>query len=76
MTAAEQIRQLRAQTNLNRSQFSRKLGIPLRTMEDWEAGRRTPPEYVPRLIGYALKYEELVHKLEKEQKKKQGQEYE
>ena len=35
-------------------------GIPVRTLEDWEAGRRTPPEYIPRLIEYQLKYEKLV----------------
>ena len=29
-------------------------------MEDWEAGRRTPPEYIPRLIGYQLKYEQMM----------------
>ena len=27
-------------------------------MEDWEAGRRTPPEYIPRLLAYQLKFEE------------------
>ena len=27
---------------------------------DWEAARRTPPEYIPRLIEYQLKYEELM----------------
>ena len=32
------------------------------TIEDWEAGRRTPPEYIPRLIAYQLKYEELTKK--------------
>ena len=35
--------------------------IPVRTLEDWEAGRRTPPEYIPRLIEYQLKYEKLVN---------------
>ena len=38
----------------------RSLDIPVRTLEDWEAARRTPPEYIPRLIAYQLKYEELV----------------
>ena len=38
-------------------------GIPVRTLEDWEAGRRTPPEYIPRLISYQLKYEELLRKV-------------
>ncbi|MDE8701253.1 hypothetical protein [[Ruminococcus] lactaris] len=27
---------------------------------------RTPPEYIPRLIAYQLKYEELIKKLGKE----------
>jgi putative transcriptional regulator len=31
-------------------------------LEDWEAGRRTPPQYIPLLIEYQLKYEELVKK--------------
>ena len=39
------------------------VGIPVRTLEDWEAGRRTPPEYIPRLIEYQLKYEELLQKV-------------
>ena len=45
---------------MNRKEFSEHTGIPVRTLEDWEAGRRTPPEYIPRLIAYQLKYEELV----------------
>ncbi len=60
MKTAEIIRELREGTGLNRRQFSEHTGIPLRTLEDWEAGRRTPPEYIPRLISYQLKYEALV----------------
>ena len=30
-------------------EFSEHTGIPVRTLEDWEAARRTPPEYIPRL---------------------------
>ena len=33
---------------------------PVRTLEDWEAGRRTPPEYIPRLIEYQMNYEKLA----------------
>ena len=60
------IRELRAQTGMNRRAFAQHLGIPLRTVEDWEAGRRTPPEYVPRLIEYQLKYEKLMQELKSE----------
>jgi len=32
----------RSQRNLSRADASRLLGIPYRTIEDWEAGRHTP----------------------------------
>lgn len=50
-------------SGLSRKEFSEHTGIPVRTLEDWEAGRRTPSEYIPRLIAYQLKYEELIRKL-------------
>ena len=49
-------------TGMTRKAFSEHTGIPVRTLEDWEAGRRTPPAYIPRLIAYQLKYEELIRK--------------
>ncbi len=60
MKIQNKIKELRAQTGMNRKEFSIHLGIPLRTIEDWEAGRRTPPDYIPRLIAYQLKYEKLI----------------
>ena len=60
MSIAERITELRESVGENRSEFSKHTGIPVRTIEDWEAGRRTPPEYIPRLIAYQLKYEEIV----------------
>lgn len=50
MESANKIRELREKTGMTRKDFSIHIGIPLRTIEDWEAGRRTPPEYIPRLI--------------------------
>ena len=64
MDTQNKIKELRIQTGLNRKEFSEYIGIPLRTVEDWESGRRTPPEYIPRLISYQLKYEELMKKME------------
>lgn len=58
----ESIIELRKETGLSRKEFSEHLGIPLRTIEDWEAGRRTPPEYIPRLIRYQIEYEKLKAK--------------
>ena len=64
MDTAKVIKDLRESVSMNRKEFSEHTGIPVRTLEDWEAGRRTPPEYIPQLIAYQLKYEELV-KIEK-----------
>lgn len=58
MEVSGKIRALRAETGLNRKQFAEHFGIPLRTVEEWEAGRRKPPEYIPRLIKYQIMYEQ------------------
>jgi transcriptional regulator with XRE-family HTH domain len=60
MDTAAKIRELRESVGMSRKEFSEHTRIPVRTLEDWEAARRTPPEYIPRLIAYQLKYEELV----------------
>lgn len=60
MGVANIIKELRDSTGMSRKEFSEHTGIPVRTLEDWEAARRTPPEYIPRLIAYQLKYEELI----------------
>ena len=56
-TKAERIKQLRNSTGLNRAEFARQQGIPLRTIEEWEAGRRKMPEYVLRLLAYKIRLE-------------------
>lgn len=56
MNIAKTIKDLRESTGMSRKEFSEHTGIPVRTLEDWEAGRRTPPEYIPRLIAYQIKY--------------------
>ena len=47
---AQKIKEAREQAGLNRSEMSRLFEIPLRTLEEWDAGRRTPPPYVEKLI--------------------------
>ena len=64
MDTAKSIKELRESIGMSRKEFSEHTGIPVRTLEDWEACRRTPPEYIPRLIAYQLKYEELVKEKE------------
>ena len=45
---------IREQSGMNRKDFSVWLGIPYRTMQEWELGRRVMPEYVLRLIAYKV----------------------
>ena len=59
MDTAKTIKELRENTGMSRKEFSEHTGIPVRTLEDWEAGRRTPPEYIPRLLAYQIRFEEI-----------------
>ena len=55
--AKDVIRNLRKEAGLTQKAFSEFFGIPVRTLQDWEAGVRTPPDYVVRLLPYKLKAE-------------------
>lgn len=48
------IKEVRLSAGLTRKQMSDLLGVPLRTLEDWESGKRKPPEYVVSLIIFKL----------------------
>ena len=50
-------KEIRAQSGMNRVEFSQWLGIPYRTMQEWEIGRRLMPDYLLRLIAYKVKNE-------------------
>lgn len=43
---ANRAKEIREISGLSRAAFCRKYGMPVRTMEDWEAGKRIPPEYI------------------------------
>lgn len=49
------LKMLRKNTHLNQREISEQLGIPLRTWEDWESGRRTIPQYTLRMMIYYVK---------------------
>jgi len=59
MDTAKTIKELRENTGMSRKEFSEHTGIPVRTLEDWEAGRRTPPDYIPRLLAYQIEFESI-----------------
>ena len=54
MDQAERMRTLRNDTGMSRKEFAEYFGIPYRTLQDWELGNRTMPEYLFRLMRYKL----------------------
>lgn len=54
------IKSLRARTGMTQAKFAEHLGIPRRTVEDWERELRCPPEYVVNLIAFRLRAEGLI----------------
>ncbi len=53
---------LRNEIGLNRKEFAIEYGIPLRTIEDWEHGKRKMPDYLLRLLAYRVKMDALNKK--------------
>lgn len=56
------IKELRSQTGLTQQAMSDLLHIPKRTIENWEAGSREPPQYVIDLTKYYFEHENLINK--------------
>lgn len=54
------IKEMRAASGMSQAAFGNYLDIPLRTVQDWEAERRSPPEYVVQLIQYKLINEHII----------------
>lgn len=57
---SETLKNIRADLGLNRKEFSEYMGIPLRSLEDWEAAKRKMPDYVLRLIAYYTRIEKML----------------
>ena len=45
-----EVRKLRDSMGMNRKKFCDYYGIPYRTVQDWEAGKRKMPSYVLRMM--------------------------
>ena len=52
-----EIKEIRALTGLSQANFGKKYNIPLRTIQDWEAGKRKPPIYVVELLEFKVRYD-------------------
>ena len=51
------VKELRQATGMSQSKLAEYFGIPVRTLQDWEQGKRTPPEYVPKMMQRIIKAE-------------------
>lgn len=48
-------RAIRDILGISRAEFSRRYNIPIRTLEDWDAGKNKPPQYVMDLLERAVR---------------------
>lgn len=60
------IKEARLKIGLTQKQAAEFLEVPLRTWEDWEAGKRKPPIWAEKLIINKLKEEIKMLKIKKE----------
>ena len=51
------IKEIRMITGLTQRKFCEALGIPTRTLEDWERGVSRCPAYVEALIAYRVEHD-------------------
>lgn len=53
------VKELRRRASMTQQEFSDYFGIPKRSIENWEAESRTPPDYLVSLMEYKLQKENL-----------------
>ena len=51
------IKEIRAMTGLSQSKFANLFDIPVRSIQEWEQERKSPPPYVPGMMLRILKHE-------------------
>ena len=52
------IKEICEKYQLSQTALAKRFGIPLRTVQDWYGERRTPPEYVVRMMVELLERNE------------------
>lgn len=55
MNEPNRIKQARTETGLTQREMSDALGIPLRTLQGWEEGTRTPAPWIEKFVVKELK---------------------
>ena len=54
------IKDLCTEYGLGQTALARRFGIPLRTVQNWHAGVRIPPDYVVRMMDELLRIDGLL----------------
>ena len=52
-----EIKKLRAELGLSQQKFAKKFGIPLRTVQDWEYGKREVRSYIVNMMQKIIELE-------------------
>lgn len=53
------IKELCTEYGLGQTELARRFDIPVRTIQNWHAGVRNPPDYVVRMMDELLQAEEM-----------------
>ncbi len=53
----------RMQSGLSQSMFAKLLGVSIRTLQEWEQGRRNPSGAAQTLLTIALRHPEILQEL-------------
>lgn len=56
------LKDIRKETGLTQSEFAEYYEIPVRTIQEWEQGRRKPPQYIPKLLKRIWNLENATRK--------------
>lgn len=54
--------EIRALLGISRAEFSRRYEIPIRTLENWDAGTRQPPEWAVKLLERVVREDAAIGK--------------
>ncbi len=63
VTPPEEICSIREGVGVSQQRFAQMLGISLRTLQDWEQGRRRPNQAVQSLLAVAAKRPDVMHEV-------------
>jgi len=63
VTHPDEIRGIREGVGVIQQRFAQMLGISLRTLQDWEQGRRRPNQAAQSLLAVAAKRPDVMHEV-------------